>query len=173
MAIYWLLVAVMGIGVVGAFVPGLPGMTLILACVMIWGLIHGFSTIGIALAATIGLWVLSFGVDFLATLWGMQKAGASKWGQIGAIIGMVAGFLGLLPTLPIGGPLGPLIGIFIGPLLGALIGEYLYCRNLKTACKAALGVLVSTLVGNMIQGFLAIAAMAVFLATTLPRMTAL
>ena len=171
MPTYWLITALMGFGVIGAFLPGIPGMTIILAAVIIWGLIQGFNTIAIALAVTIGIWVISFGIDFLATLWGMKKAGASKWGQIGAIVGMVAGFLGLLPTIPIGGPLGPLIGIFIGPLLGAMIGEYLYCRNLKKAFKAAMGVLLSTLVGNMIQGFLAIAAMAVFLATTIPQLS--
>ena len=171
MPTYWLITALMGFGVIGAFLPGIPGMTIILAAVIIWGLIQGFNTIAIALAVTIGIGVISFGIDFLATLWGMKKAGASKWGQIGAIVGMVAGFLGLLPTIPIGGPLGPLIGIFIGPLLGAMIGEYLYCRNLKKAFKAAMGVLLSTLVGNMIQGFLAIAAMAVFLATTIPQLS--
>ena len=173
MPIYWLITALMGFGVIGAFLPGIPGMTIILAAVIIWGALNGFDSIAIALAVTIGVWVLSFGIDFVATLWGMKKAGASKWGQIGAIVGMVAGFLGLLPTIPIGGPLGPLIGIFIGPLLGALIGEYLYCRQLNRALKAAIGVLVSTLVGNLIQGFLAIAAMTVFLFTTLPQLSQL
>ena len=171
MPTYWLITALMGFGVIGAFLPGIPGMTIILAGVIIWGMIQGFDAIGIALAVTIGIWVISFGVDFLATIWGMKKTGASKWGQIGAIAGMIAGFLGLLPTIPIGGPLGPLIGIFIGPLIGAMIGEYLYCRRVKKAFKAAMGVLLSTLVGNMIQGFLAIAAMAVFLFTTLPQLT--
>ncbi|NJN24241.1 MAG: DUF456 family protein [Acaryochloridaceae cyanobacterium RL_2_7] len=171
MSLYWLITAVMGLGVIGAFLPGIPGMTIILAAVIGWGLLQGFDSVAIALVVTIGIWVLSFGIDFLATLWGMKKTGASKWGQIGAIAGMVAGFLGLLPTIPIGGPLGPLIGIFLGPLIGAFIGEYLYCRQLKKASKAALGVLLSTLVGNMIQGFLAIAAMAIFLFTTLPLAT--
>lgn len=170
MPTYWLITVVMGFGVIGAFLPGIPGMTIILAAVILWGLIQGFNTIAIALAVTVSIWVLSFAIDFLATFWGMKKAGASKWGQIGAIVGMIAGFLGLLPTIPLGGPLGPLVGIFIGPLLGAMIGEYLYCRKLKKAFKAAIGVLVSTLVGNMIQGFLAITAMAVFLATTFPQL---
>ncbi len=170
MPTYWLITALMGFGVIGAFLPGIPGMTIILAAVIIWGVIQGFNTIAIALAVTVGIWVVSFGIDFLATFWGMKKAGASKWGQIGAIIGMVAGFLGLLPTIPISGPLGPLFGIFLGPLIGAMVGEYLYCRKLKKAFKAALGVLVSTLVGNMIQGFLAITAMAVFLVTTIPAL---
>lgn len=171
MPTYWLITALMGVGVIGAFLPGIPGMTIILAAVIIWGLIQGFNTIAIALAVTVGIWVVSFAIDFLATFWGMKKAGASKWGQMGAIVGMVAGFLGLLPTIPLTGPLGPLVGMFVGPLMGAMIGEYLYCRQLKKAFKAAIGVLVSTLVGNMIQGFLAMTAMAVFLVTTIPQLT--
>ncbi|MEM9136710.1 MAG: DUF456 family protein [Cyanobacteria bacterium P01_F01_bin.42] len=168
MPTYWLITALMSLGVIGSFLPGIPGMTIVLAAIIIWGLIHGFNAVGVALAVAAGVLMLSFGVDVFATVWGMKKTGASKWGQIGAIVGMVAGFLGLLPTIPIGGPLGPLIGIFIGPLLGAIIGEYLYCRRLTQALKAALGVLLSTLVGNIIQGFLAMATMAVFLSTTWP-----
>ena len=54
------------------------------------------------------------GVDFLAGYIGAKQAGASKWGQIGAFVGLLLGFFGLLPTLPFG---GPLLGILFGPLV--------------------------------------------------------
>lgn len=168
MAIYWLVVAGMVLGVIGSFLPGLPGMTLMLGCVLVWGFFKGFAGLGLTVGVIFGIWVLSFGIDFFATFWGMKKAGASKWGQIGALVGMIAGFLGLLPTIPIGGPLGPLLGLMLGPLLGAVVGEYLYRRDLKIALKAALGVLVSTIFGNVIQGCLAIASLILFLVTTWP-----
>lgn len=171
MAIYWLLVAGMVLGIFGSFLPGLPGMTLILACVLVWGFLKGFAGLSLTVGIIFGIWILSFGIDFLATFWGMKKVGASKWGQIGAVVGMIAAFLGLLPTIPIGGPLGPLLGLMIGPLLGAMIGEYLYRRNWKIAFKAALGVLVSTILGNIIQGCLAIASLILFLVTTWPFAT--
>ncbi|NEQ27167.1 MAG: DUF456 family protein, partial [Microcoleus sp. SIO2G3] len=77
--------------------------------------------------------------------------------------GLLAGFFGLLPALPIG---GPLVGILFGPLVGAAIAELIYRRDLRLALKAALGILVGTVVGNGIQFVLAIATVAVFLFTT-------
>ncbi|MCJ8283081.1 MAG: DUF456 family protein, partial [Rivularia sp. ALOHA_DT_140] len=73
-------------------------------------------------------------------------------------------FLGLLPPFLIVG--GPLIGIFIGPLLGAIIGELIYRKDLVVAVKAGLGIVVGSLIGNIIQAFLALAAVLVFVFTT-------
>lgn len=167
-ALYWVLVVAMLVGIVGAIVPGIPGTSLILAAIVIWGAVKGFSDITIALAVGVLVFLMSLGIDFLATYWGAKKAGASNWGQIGAFVGFVLGFLGFLPTLPIGGPLGPIIGIFFGPLVGAIVGEYLYRKDLTIAVKAGLGIVVGSIVGNLIQGVLAIVAVTVFIFTTFP-----
>ncbi|MBW4644117.1 MAG: DUF456 family protein [Goleter apudmare HA4340-LM2] len=162
--IYWLLIAVMLVGIIGAVVPAIPGSTLILTAIIIWGIVSSsFTAIKIPLIVTGIVLLLSIGVDFLAGYLGAKQAGASKWGQIGAFVGLILGFLGFLPALPFG---GPLLGILLGPLLGAIIGEYLYQRQLRLAVKAGIGIVVGTLVGNLIQGVLAIAAVVVFLLTT-------
>ncbi|HLP90018.1 MAG TPA: DUF456 family protein [Nostocaceae cyanobacterium] len=168
--IYWLLIILMMVGVIGAVVPALPGSSLILIGVIVWGIVQkSITAIQIPLIVTTIVFLLSIGVDFLAGYIGAKQAGASKWGQIGAFVGIILGLFGLLPTIPIGGPLGPLIGILMGPLLGAIIGEYLYCRDLKIAIKAGIGIFVGTVVGNLIQGLLAIIAFIVFLVTTWPQ----
>ncbi|UKO96280.1 DUF456 domain-containing protein [Nostoc sp. UHCC 0870] len=165
--IYWLLLALMIVGIIGAVVPAIPGTSLILVAIIIWGIVsHSFVSIQIPLIVTGIVLILSIGVDFLAGYIGAKQAGASKWGQIGAFVGFILGFLGLLPTLPVG---GPLLGILFGPLLGAIIAEYIYCRQLGLAIKAGIGIVVGTVVGNLIQGLLAIAAVAVFLWTTWPQ----
>ncbi|HEY9875629.1 MAG TPA: DUF456 family protein [Candidatus Obscuribacterales bacterium] len=161
--LYWLLLAVMVVGIIGAVVPGIPGSSLILGAIIVWGAVNGFSSVSWALGVAIVVLLLSVGIDFLASYWGAKQAGASKWGQIGAMVGLVVGFLGLLPALPVG---GPLLGIFLGPLLGAIIGEYLYQRDLNLAVKAGVGIVVGSLIGNLIQGVLAIAIVVVFLVTT-------
>lgn len=162
--LYWLLVALMVVGIIGAVVPGIPGTSLILIAIIIWGVVQGsLSSVSVPLVVAIGVLALSVGIDFLASYWGAKRAGASIWGQIGAIVGLVVGILGLLPALPFG---GPLLGILLGPLLGAIVGEYLYRRDLKLAFKAGVGIVVGSLVGNLIQGLLAIATVAVFLFTT-------
>ena len=161
--LYGLLILVMLVGVVGAVVPGIPGASLILGAIVVWGVVYGFTGLAWPLGVAIGVLLVSVGVDFLATYWGAKQAGASKWGQIGAVVGLVLGFLGLLPALPFG---GPLLGILLGPLLGAIIGEYLYQRDLNLAIKAAVGILVGSLIGNLIQGVLAIATVVVFVVST-------
>ncbi|MBE9181300.1 DUF456 family protein [Oculatella sp. LEGE 06141] len=165
--LYWLLVALMVVGIVGAVVPGIPGASLIVTAIVVWGILYGFGSLGLPLTVAILVLLLSIGVDFLAAYWGAKQAGASRWGQIGAIIGLLLGFFGLLPALPIG---GPILGLLIGPLLGAIVGEFLYRKDLQLAVKAGIGIVVGSLIGNLIQGLLAIAAVVVFLFATLPTL---
>ncbi|MBE9189933.1 DUF456 family protein [Gloeocapsopsis crepidinum LEGE 06123] len=162
--LYWVLIALMIVGVIGAVVPGIPGTSLILMAIIIWGVVQGsLSSIVVPLVVAIAVLLASIGIEFLASYWGAKRAGASKWGQIGAIVGLILGFLGLLPTLPFG---GPLLGILLGPLLGAIIGEYFYQRSWRLAVKAGVGIVVGSLVGNLIQGALAIVTLSVFILTT-------
>lgn len=162
--LYWVLLAVMAVGVVGAVVPALPGSSLVLVAIILWGVLVGFGKIGVALGVAIAVLLASTVVDLLATFWGAKKAGVSRWGQIGAMVGLIAVLFGLLPPVLVIG--GPIIGLLIGPLLGAFIGEFLYRRDLKKALKAAVAVVVSSLIGNLIQGLLALGAMIVFVVTT-------
>jgi uncharacterized protein len=172
--LYWVLVAVMVVGVLGAVLPGIPGSSLILIAVIIWGAIHGFSTVTWALAAALVVWLLSIGIDFLAGYWGAKRFGASSWGQWGSFIGLFLGIFGLLPALPIG---GPILGIFVGPFVGAILGEFLYRRELEftprlhQSVRAGIGIVVGSLIGQLIHALLAIAAVVVFLWTTLPTLT--
>ncbi|HAJ58168.1 MAG TPA: DUF456 domain-containing protein [Cyanobacteria bacterium UBA8543] len=171
--LYWILIAVMFVGVVGAVVPGIPGPSLILGAILVWTVVLGFGNVSWApLIAIFVILILSAGVELLATYWGAKQAGASKWGQIGALVGLGLGFFGLLPALPLG---GPLLGILIGPLLGAIIGEFLYRRELplgertQQSVKAGVGVVVGSLIGNLIEGLLALAAVVIFVISTWPQ----
>jgi uncharacterized protein YqgC (DUF456 family) len=170
--LYWVLIAVMLVGVFGAVAPGVPGPSLILGAILVWTVAQLVVGLPISWTPLIGIFViliLSAAVEFLATYWGARTAGASKWGQIGAIVGLVLGFLGLLPLAFLG---GPLLGLIVGPLLGAFIGEFIYRRNLplgertQQSFKAGVGVVVGSLIGNLIEGLLAIAAVVIFIVST-------
>lgn len=171
LALYSLLVLVMVVGVVGAVVPALPGITLIVAAIVVWGLVAGFAGLKWALGVAIAALVLSFIIDYLAGVLGAQRVGASSWGQIGAFVGMFLGLFGLLPLLPTG---IPLLGLLVGTVLGAFIGEFLHRRELKLwlrvqqSAKVGLAIVVGTLVGNILQGVLALISLIVFLVTTWP-----
>lgn len=167
--LYWILVVIMIIGIIGAVVPAIPGISLIAGATVVWAIATGFSQNAvIPMIEAIIVLVLGIGIDFLAGYLGAKQAGASKWGQIGAFVGLLLGMFGFLPTLPFGGPLGPLIGIILGSVLGAIVGELIYRRDFGVALKAALGIVVGTVVGNLIQGVLAFASVVVFLVFTWP-----
>jgi uncharacterized protein len=178
--LYWVLCAVMLLGIVGAFVPGIPGPTLILVAIGAWGVaIHYFlalpwlaalSAIAWPLGVAIVMLLFCIGVDLVAGQWGAKQAGASSWGVWGALVGMILGFLGLLPTVPIGGPIGLILGLLLGPLLGAIVGEFIYTKNLQKSIKAGIGIFIGSVAGSVIQGILAIVPVVVFLFTTLPAL---
>ncbi|MBD2424547.1 DUF456 family protein [Phormidium sp. FACHB-1136] len=167
--LYSLLLLVMLVGVIGAVVPALPGISLVLGSVILWGFVVGFSSLKWALGVTIVATVLSVLIDYLAGVLGAQRVGASTWGQVGAFIGMFLGLFGLLPFLPTG---IPLLGLLLGTVIGAFIGEFLHRRDLKLgqrmtqSGKVGLAIVVGTLVGNVLQGILALIAFVVFVVTT-------
>lgn len=167
--LYGLLLLVMLVGVVGAVVPALPGISLVLGSVIVWGFVVGFSSLKWALGVTLVATVLSVLIDYLAGVLGAQRVGASSWGQIGAFIGMFLGLFGLLPLLPTG---IPLLGLLVGTVIGAFIGEFLHRRDLKLgqrlvqSGKVGLAIVVGTLVGNVLQGVLALMAFVVFVFST-------
>lgn len=174
--VYWFVVAVMVVGVIGAVIPAIPGPSLILGAILIWCIATNFTGLGWWLVVVVGLLIVSTLVEILATYWGAQRFGASKWGQFGAIIGMVVGFLGLLPALPFG---GPLLGILLGPVLGAAVAEFIYRRDLelierlKFSLKIGLAIVVGSLLGNVIEGILAAVSVGIFIFVTWPMVMAL
>ncbi|NEQ49674.1 MAG: DUF456 family protein [Leptolyngbya sp. SIO3F4] len=170
--LYWILLIVMGAGIIGAFLPAFPGIGLIVVAIAIWGAVVGFSTpVIIALGIAIAIFAVTTAIDYLAGYVGARKVGASNWGQFGAVIGMILGILGLLPALPIG---GPIFGLLFGSMLGAFVGEMLHRRDLalparcKLGAKVSLAIVVSSLIGNVIAGVLSIIATVVFLVATWP-----
>lgn len=167
--LYWVLVAVMLVGVVGAVLPAVPGPSLILGAILVWCIATKFAIPLLPLGLIFVALILSAAVEWLGTYWGAKQVGASKWSQLGMFAGMAVGFLGLLPALPVGGPIA---GILLGGLLGGFMGEYLYQRNLppgerlKRAGKVSLAIGLGALIGNLVEFGLAIVAVGIFIWST-------
>lgn len=174
--LYWLLVTMMLVGAIGELIPGMPGVTLVLIGILIWAVVTQFAGMGWPLFIVLGLLLLSSLVEALAFYWGAKKLGASRWGQIGAIVGLVVGLLGLLPALPIG---GPILGALFGPFIGAFIGEFLHHyqkpwgERCSIALKASFGTVVGALIGNLVDGAIAIVAVILFILSTWPLVASL
>jgi uncharacterized protein len=167
--IYLALLLMSFVGVVGAVVPVMPGPSLILAATIIAGFLYNWDVVQIPIVVSIIVFVMCLAIDQLSGMWGAQKAGASSWGQIGSFVGLILGFVGLLPALPLG---GPLVGMFFGPFIGAVVGELLYPRQVRfdervvISVKAGVGIVLGSVLGLIIQGLLSLFAAIVFAATT-------
>jgi uncharacterized protein len=157
------------IGTIGAVVPVMPGPILILGASIGIGLLYDWENATISIVVSSIVLVMCFAIEQLSGIWGAQKAGASHWGQIGSIVGLILGFIGLLPALPVG---GPLVGLFFGPFIGAVVGELLYPRQVPLvervtiSVKAGVGIVLGSVIGLAIQGLLSLFAAIVFIATT-------
>jgi len=133
----WVLaVALIVVGVVGVVVPALPGIGFVYGGIVLGAWIGNFEKIGSGTLIALGvLAAIGFLIDYAATTFAAQKAGASRLGLIGAAIGTVAGiFMGL-------------VGIFFMPLVGAAIGEYLERRDALRAGRIGLATWLGLLAG--------------------------
>jgi len=112
---YWAYVLVMFIGLLGTFIPVMPGVPLIFLSLFIYAWNTGFVTITVPwLLFFAALTVFSWLVDYFSGIIGSKQAGLSKTGFWGMIIGSFIGFF----FTPIGLLLGPVLGLIIGELIG-------------------------------------------------------
>lgn len=150
--IYWITAALLvGLGLVGLVLPGLPGAPLILLGLILGAWAENFTHIGLwtILALTI-LAGLTHAVDFWATIFGAKKFGASSRAVIGALIGVAAGlFLGLP-------------GVIFGPFIGAVIGELSARRGLQQATRAGIGATIGLVLGAALKIAMAFAMIGIF-----------
>lgn len=126
------------LGIFGAFIPGLPGPILTWVGVLCLGFEYDFTVITHPMIWTILLLSIAVTIiDFIAPMWFAKKTGGTKYGQWGAIIGLLIG-----PFII------PVLGFILGPFLGAFLGEIMQNKNSSDACKvaivSALAVIVTT-----------------------------
>lgn len=128
---------VMGVGVVGSVLPGLPGPPLVLAAAIGHRLYFGHQSAGnLALAALVTLTLLAVLLDYLAGLLGASRFGATWRGVVGAALGAAVGMMA-----------GP-VGLLVGPFIGAATLEWASGREWRAAGKAGLGAFLGCLLGG-------------------------
>jgi len=129
---------IMIIGLTGCIIPMLPGTPLVFSGIFLYAWKTHFMIISqnlllIFLIVT----VLTVILDYVAGSIGAKKLGSSKFGIIGAFLGIIAGLF-FAPW-----------GILIGPPLFALIGELIIGKNIKDASKAGAGAILGVLGGSL------------------------
>ncbi|MDQ6911632.1 MAG: DUF456 family protein [Verrucomicrobiota bacterium] len=144
---WWLLtIFLMALGLLGTVLPVIPGTTIILAAAVIHRAMVG-AEVGASwwcIGGLVVLTLLSYALDLVSSYFGAKYFGATKWGVIGAAIGVVVGlFTGFVTLL-------------FAPVLGAIIGEVIAGKRLVSAGKAGWGTLLGNLagmVGKLAIGF--------------------
>ncbi|MFA9192138.1 DUF456 domain-containing protein [Flavobacterium sp. FZUC8N2.13] len=143
----------MFIGVLGSFLPVLPGISLCwLGLVMLYftnAIPVNYWVLGITL-----LVVIVFSIaNYILPAKGTQRFGGSKAGIWGTNIGLVVGLLAPIP-----------FGFIIGPFVGALVGELFFdTKNAQQALKAATGSVLGILASSFIQFMLCVIYFGIFI----------
>jgi len=160
--LWWASVLLQLMAIPGTLLPVLPGLALLPlgALLWIWGV--GWSAGWPTMALALLIFFLGWIADALGLVLGAARLQATRWAYIGSGIGLLVGLLGLLPALPVG---GPLLGALVGPLLGASVGELLTAPTslgpfgllrLKRSLLVGLAVVAGMLVSRLAQFVLAL-----------------
>ena len=135
-----IVVVLLIIGIIGCFVPVMPGPPISYVALLIF---HFFSSYNID-ENTLWLWALIVIAVTVFDLWvqiyGVKKFGGTKKAVNGSIIGLIIGIF-----------LFPPFGIIIGPFLGAFIGAKMDDPDVNKALRIALGALAGFVAGTIVK----------------------
>lgn len=172
----WISLAAMLVGLIGAIVPGLPGVPLIFLSALVYAYLTGFEFVGGWIIALLGLFAaLALVADYVATSYGARRFGASWAGTLG---GAVGGIVGTLAGILFFG-IGAFFGLILGTIGGVFLGEYLKRQrdssnpeqaspasargDWRRASRAAGGVFVGYIASAIAQGILGLVSVIVFI----------
>jgi uncharacterized protein YqgC (DUF456 family) len=127
-------------GVLGAFLPILPGSPLIFAGALLYDYSSDWTTfgwlwLGVLLLLMVGAEVAEWWLSNMGA-----KVGGASWQAL--VVGAIGGLIGLFI---------PPFGFFIGAVGGVIATEYWRTRSLRGATKAGGGWFVGWLLGLIVQ----------------------
>ena len=151
---------VMLIGLFGNLIPGVPGTSLIFVGALMHQLFFGDNGgMGWIWLTVLGfLMLLSFLIDYVASLLGAKKFGASWRGVLGAFIGIIGGLV-----------IFPPLGLIIGPFVGAMGFEWAFGRETRGAAKAGFGAALGMMLGMVGSAICGAVMMGIFLIAAFPN----
>jgi uncharacterized protein YqgC (DUF456 family) len=150
--IYYLLAGLLILaGIAGTILPALPGVPLVFAGMLLAAWANDFHDVSVWTIVLLGvLTLVSLAVDFLASMFGAKRFGASKKALWGAALGTFAGlFLGIP-------------GLLLGPFVGAVAGEMLDGRAWREASKVGFGTWLGLAIGTALKLALAFGMLGIF-----------
>jgi uncharacterized protein YqgC (DUF456 family) len=144
------------VGVLGSFLPVLPGPSISWIGLLLLYLTKAVPDNWWVLGITLVIALAVFALDYIIPAMGTKKFGGTKAGMIGTTLGLLVALF-----FPILGP----FGIIIWPFVGALVGELLNKADNKTATKAAFGSFLGFLTGTFLKFMVTIVFLGLFITT--------
>ena len=130
------------IGILGSFLPALPGPPVSWVGLFLLYLTKAIPDDWMLLGITLAIAIIVFALDYIIPAVGTKKFGGTRAGMIGTLIGLLIALI-----FPIFG----IFGIIIWPFVGALVGELINKADSKTALKAAFGSFIGFLTGTFLK----------------------
>ena len=134
------------VGLAGSFLPVIPGPLVSWSGILILQLATpvpvNYYILSITLIVSIALMIADYVIPYLSS----KKYGGSKYGGIGASLGLVIGIFVPFP-----------LAILICAFLGAFIGEMLYKPDHRQAYKAAIGSFLGVIATDLLKFLVSLA----------------
>jgi uncharacterized protein len=157
--IFWFTLIVMVVGLFGLVVPIFPGIVVIWLAALVYGLITGFTPLGIALLVVLTILMISGAtIDNVLIAARAHKEGAT-W--ITMAVGMTAGILGTIFFPPFG-------GVIAAPLVVFLI-EYVRLRDYKRAFSSLKGMAIGWGAAFVVRFMIGLAMIGIWLVWAINR----
>ena len=139
------------VGILGTFLPVLPGLLLSLCGLLIYKFGTESSLSMVYIWIFVFLTLLSIILNYVIPARTNRKYGGTRWGSVGSIIGTILGMF----FIPL--PFGFLIGMFLGVFVGELLHD---ANDKKKAWNSTKGAFIGFLYGT---GFNFMVGLAMFL----------
>jgi uncharacterized protein YqgC (DUF456 family) len=147
------------IGLIGVFLPIVPGVGFIWLVALIYALLERFATID---PATFGVLSALGLIGVTTDIWTSQvgaTVGGASWRSM--LVGLLGGTIGALVGLLFLG-VGAVPGAILGALLGVLLMEWRAGKDWEQASRAAGGWLIGCLLSSVFQAIIAVLMIGIF-----------
>lgn len=126
------------LGILGTFLPVLPGLVLSLAGLLIYKYGTDSDLSVLYIWAFVILTLASVVLSYVIPAKTNRKYGGTRWGSIGSVIGTIVGIF-----IPI--PLGFLVGMFAGVFIGELLHD---SKDMNKALQSTKGAFIGFIYGT-------------------------